>query len=58
MHELNGDNGSHPLADRMQVRLSDLGLSLSDLARRSDVSLSYISLLTRGHISYPQGALS
>ena len=43
----------HALADRLQQRLDALGLTQSDLARRSDVSLSYVSRLVRAQIRNP-----
>jgi transcriptional regulator with XRE-family HTH domain len=44
---------AHALADRLQDRLNALGLSQSELARRSDVSLSYINRLVRAQIRNP-----
>jgi transcriptional regulator with XRE-family HTH domain len=46
-------SGELSLANRLQVRLAELGISQTDLARRSDVSLSYISRLVRGQIRNP-----
>jgi transcriptional regulator with XRE-family HTH domain len=51
------DNGSavedQPFGERLQARMAALEISQSELARRSDVSIGYVSRLVHGQIRNP-----